>query len=273
MQTNRSQSRTVACRLLCVTALLALAVVPQALSQTGGIYDLTWHTNDGGGSTSVAGGAYNLGGTIGQPDAGASSGGAYALTGGFWGIANLPPPAAPTPSQVVSRKLHGGVPFDINLPLTGNVGVECRSGGASNVYQVILTFAAAVTFNGASITSGTGSVSSAIGSGTTTVTVNLTGVTNAQRITVTLASLSNASGTGDLGIPIGVLLGDTSGNGTVTSSDVSQTKLQSGQPVNAANFRTDINVSNSINATDVSTVKSKTGTALPLIQLDSIPQR
>ena len=26
---------------------------------------------------------------------------------------------APTPAAVVSRKLHGGVPFDINLPLTG----------------------------------------------------------------------------------------------------------------------------------------------------------
>lgn len=89
MQTNRNQSRTVARRLLCVTALLVLAVVPQALSQTGGIYNLTWNTTDGGGSTSAAGGAYSLGGTIGQPDAGASSGGAYSLSGGFWGIANL----------------------------------------------------------------------------------------------------------------------------------------------------------------------------------------
>jgi hypothetical protein len=243
--------------------LLVLAVVPQALSQTGGAYDLTWHTTDGGGSTSAAGGAYSLGGTIGQPDAGASSGGAYSLTGGFWGIANLPPPAAPTPSQVVARKLHGGTPFDIALPLTGNVGIECRSGGASNDYQVVLTFAAAVTFNSASITSGTGSVSSATGSGTTTVTVNLTGVANAQRITVTLVGLSNASGTGDLGIPMGVLLGDTTGNGTVNSTDVSQTKIKSGQAVDATNFRTDITVSNSINATDVGTVKLKVGTALP----------
>jgi hypothetical protein len=260
MQTTYNQSRTIACRLLCVTALLVLGVVPQALSQIGGVYDLTWHTNDGGGSTSAAGGAYNLGGTIGQPDAGAASGGAYALSGGFWGIAN---PAAPIPSQVVARKLHNGVPFDIALPLTGNVGIECRSGGASNDYQVVLTFAAAVTFNSASITSGTGSVSSSSGSGTTTVTVNLTGVTNAQRITVTLVNLSNASGTGNLGIPMGVLLGDTTGNGTVNATDVSQAKLQSGQAVTSSNFRNDITVSGSINATDVSSVKLKSGTALP----------
>ena len=49
-------------------------------------YTLDWWTADGGGTTSSAGGGtYSLGGTIGQPDAGASSGGTYALSGGFWG--------------------------------------------------------------------------------------------------------------------------------------------------------------------------------------------
>ena len=32
-----------------------------------------------------AGGAYTLGGTVGQPDAGVLEGGAYTLAGGFWG--------------------------------------------------------------------------------------------------------------------------------------------------------------------------------------------
>src|SRR5256885_31303 len=44
----------------------------------------------------------------------------------------------PTPTQVVSRKLHSGVPFDINLPLMGSSGIECRSGGATNDYQVVI---------------------------------------------------------------------------------------------------------------------------------------
>ena len=98
----------------------------------------------------------------------------------FYGV------SPPTPTQVVSRKLHSGAPFDIILPLTGSPGIECRSGGATNDYQVVLTFANAVTFNNAAVTTGAGSVSSTSGSGTTTVTVNLTGVTNAQTITVTL---------------------------------------------------------------------------------------
>jgi uncharacterized membrane protein len=54
-----------------------------AIAQSGGSYDLTWNTFDGGGGTS-AGGAYSLSGTIGQPDAGSMSGGAYTLNGGFW---------------------------------------------------------------------------------------------------------------------------------------------------------------------------------------------
>jgi hypothetical protein len=169
----------------------------------------------------------------------------------------------PTPTQVVSRKLHGGTLFDINLPLAGSLGIECRSGGAGNDYQVVFTFANAVTFTNASVAVGAGSVSSSNGNGTTTVTVNLTGVTNAQRITVTLSGVSDGTSTGDINVPMGVLLGDTNGNGSVNASDVSQTKSKSGQAVDATNFRTDVTVSNSINAGDVSLVKSKSGTALP----------
>jgi hypothetical protein len=48
-------------------------------------YTLDWWTVDGGGVISSTGGSYSLGGTIGQPDAGTSSSGIYALVGGFWG--------------------------------------------------------------------------------------------------------------------------------------------------------------------------------------------
>ena len=174
-------------------------------------------------------------------------------------IASLPP----TPTTVVSRKLHNGVPFDIPLPLTGTSGVECRSGGATNDYQVVFTFPSAITFTNAAVSAGAGSVSSSSGSGTATVTVNLTGVTNAQRITLTLQGASDGTNTGDLSVPMGVLLGDVNGNGSVNSTDISQTKLQSGQPVTNTNFREDVNANGSINATDVSSVKLKSGTALP----------
>ena len=75
------------------------------------------------------------------------------------------PPAAPVPTGAVSRKLHNGTPFDVPLPLTGSSGVECRSGGAGNDYQVVVTFASAVTFTGASVTAGAGSVGSSSGGG------------------------------------------------------------------------------------------------------------
>ena len=170
---------------------------------------------------------------------------------------------APTASTIVSRKLHGGTPYDIPLPLTGSSGIECRSGGASNDYQIVFSFPNSVTFTNASVTAGAGSVSGSSGSGTSTVIVNLTGVTNAQRLTVTLLGASDGTNTGDLSVPMGVLLGDTSGNGSVNASDVSQTKLQSGQVVTATNFREDVTVNGSINASDVSLVKADSGTALP----------
>jgi hypothetical protein len=56
-----------------------------ALAQTGGPYDLSWSTIDGGGHTFSTGGDYSLGGTIGQPDPGLLAGGDYTLGGGFWG--------------------------------------------------------------------------------------------------------------------------------------------------------------------------------------------
>jgi len=69
--------------LLALAVLLMLASVARA--QSGGGYDLTWNTVDGGGYTFSTDGDYSLGGTIGQPDAGVLSGGSYTLSGGFWG--------------------------------------------------------------------------------------------------------------------------------------------------------------------------------------------
>ena len=74
-------------RLVRAAALAAAALAAAsgiALALTGGPYNLTWNTFDGGGATFSTGGSYALGGTAGQADAGAHAGGAYALQGGFW---------------------------------------------------------------------------------------------------------------------------------------------------------------------------------------------
>ena len=169
----------------------------------------------------------------------------------------------PVPSAVASRKLHAGIPLDIDLPLTGNPGIERRSGGATNDYQIVLTFANPVTFTGAAVTTGTGTVGGTDGNGTPTVTVNLTGVTNAQAIAVTVSNLSDGTNTGDLIVPMDLLVGDTNGNGTVNAADVAQTKSHLGQVVDATNFRSDVNANGSINAADTAIVKQKSGTSLP----------
>ena len=105
-----------------------------------------------------------------------------------------------------------------------------------------------------------------MGSGTATATVNLTGVANAQIITVTLAGVNNGSATGDVSVQMGVLLGDTSGNGSVTGTDVIQTKVQAGQAVTSSNFRNDVVPNGSLSGTDVTTVKASTGHGLAAVR-------
>src|SRR5215471_11484076 len=51
-------------------------------------YSIDWFTVDGGGGTSTNG-QFAVSGTIGQPDAGAMSGGNFSLTGGFWSLISV----------------------------------------------------------------------------------------------------------------------------------------------------------------------------------------
>jgi hypothetical protein len=167
------------------------------------------------------------------------------------------------PLVAVSRKTHGatGV-FDVALPLGGTAGIECRTGGSNGDHQIAMDFATPMTASSASVTTGIGTVNTATFNGSQ-ITVNLTGVANGQQIVLTLSGVTDGVNTNNVSIPISMLLGDTNGNGTVNSADISQTKSQSGQAVSIANFREDINVSGSINASDISVVKSRSGTSLP----------
>ena len=67
------------------TVLAAAFLLAAAASALSPNYSIDWFTIDGGGGTS-SGGSYSVSGTIGQPDAGSMSGGAYTLVGGFWGV-------------------------------------------------------------------------------------------------------------------------------------------------------------------------------------------
>lgn len=174
-------------------------------------------------------------------------------------------PSAPVALSAISRKSHGAAgTFDMPLPFTGTPGVECRTGSGPNAdsHQIIVTFGAPVTDSGVSVSSSDGLATATQSVNGGQVTVNLSSVNDGQTIAVTLTNVNDGVHFGDVTVPMGVLLGDTTGNGVVNASDVSQVKLQSGQTVGGSNFRTDVNVSGSINASDVSVVKLRSGTSL-----------
>ena len=167
-----------------------------------------------------------------------------------------------------SRKTHAGIPFDIDLPLTGAPGIECRSGGTSGIYTVIFKFALPISsVGGGSVTSGTGSVSTRMIDSTNTrqYIVNLTGVANTQYITTGLTNVVDVAGNtaSAVSTTMGVLTGDATANGSVNSSDIADVQSRSGQPVTASDFRDDLTVNGAINSSDISLVQSQSGMALP----------
>jgi hypothetical protein len=134
--------------------------------------------------------------------------------------------------------------------------------------MLVFTFANPVaSVGGASVTSGTGSVSSSnidSNDGHNYI-VNLTGVTNAQVITVSLTNVSDAAGnvSSAISASMGVLLGDVNASRRVDAADVSLVRQQTLQPVTNANFRDDVDASGRIDAADVSVVRQQTLTSLP----------
>ena len=171
-------------------------------------------------------------------------------------------PILPPAPVAVSRHLHDGVPHDVQLPLTGDAGVEPRSGGSNGEHQIVLTFQNAITFTGASVTSGTGSVLSASGSGTNVVTINLTGVANAQALTTTLTGVNDGIPTSDIAVRSRFLLGDSNGDSTVNSGDALQTKARSGAAASATTFRSDYNLDGTVNSGDATVTRSRSGTSV-----------
>jgi hypothetical protein len=164
------------------------------------------------------------------------------------------------PIGAVSRKTHGTVgDFDVDLPLSGPEGIECRTGGANGDYKVLVTFPGPVTV--ASATCGAQPATTSVNG--SVVTVNCTGLTSPQDTTINLVNVNDGATAGNVSIKMGVLTGDTNADRAVNSGDISQTKSQSGKAVTGSNFREDLNVDGDINSGDISVVKSKSGTGLP----------
>ena len=166
---------------------------------------------------------------------------------------------------VQSRKFHTGVQdfnIAINSPVSinGPVSIEPRAIGTG--HRVVFQFNGAINAPGtASAVNASGPVDIAsVSTFTNEVIVTLTGIADNQRVTV---SLNNVNGTGvNAEASLGFLVGDVNGTGKVNASDISGVKARMGTATNT-NFRFDLNTSGTVTLQDISVVKSRSGLALP----------
>ncbi|MEO8438624.1 MAG: hypothetical protein ABI540_00220 [Spartobacteria bacterium] len=167
-------------------------------------------------------------------------------------------------SSAVSRRGHGGAgAFDIALPLTGEPGLESRNTGG--FFTMIFSFSSDVASGTAAVTTGTGSVLGTPVFAGNTMTVNLTGVADVQKIVVTLSGVTSSSSAlvPDTMVSMNVLAGDVTADKSVKNADVSLTKQQIDVAVGATNFREDVNADGVITRDDVRLVRLAKGHSLP----------
>ena len=186
-------------------------------------------------------------------------------------IVGVTPSAAALPVLigVVSRKTHGAAgTFDLSIDtsvaiITGLVTVDPRTigNGHTVVFQYNIGVSSAGTLlvvDGASAMVG----ASAIASGNNVI-VTIPSLPDNQRVTVILSGVTTVNGaTTPPPISLGFLIGDVNNTRSVNASDISGVKVRSGQATTALNFKFDVNVSGAINASDISAAKARSGLSL-----------
>ena len=167
----------------------------------------------------------------------------------------------PVFTAVQSRKAHGiAGNFDLTIDtslVAPAVTVEPRIIGSG--HTIVFQFNGIVSVTGTvSVTPLGTATAAAVGN---EVLVTLTSVPDNQRITVTLVGVNGSVNPSP--VSIGFLVGDVNNTRSVNSSDISGVKARSGQTVNSSNFKFDVNASGAINSSDISAVKARSGLTLP----------
>ncbi|MEP7155324.1 MAG: Calx-beta domain-containing protein, partial [Betaproteobacteria bacterium] len=172
--------------------------------------------------------------------------------------------------SVSSRKTHAGVPYDqpitTGIPIGGLISVEPRAAGAG--HSIVFLFNNTVLNPGSvtAVDASTNPIGNAIfatSANPNEVIVNLTGVPDVKRVTVSLSTVTGASNSIGAAASMGFFVGDVSGNRAVNASDISAVKAQFGMPITVGNFVFDLNLSGVIGQPDANLAKARSGFVLP----------
>jgi hypothetical protein len=223
--------------------------------------------------------------TGGQTDNSASNAGAAYVFSGL-GV---------QPINALSRKVHAPNPdptktFDINLPFTGPIGIECRKNtgldstgpNVGHDHEVIVTFPVNVTVGSAEARDASTDPPALVGSTTFSVSNNIVTVDLHNlprgtdplspdygkelpiRLIIYLRSVSDGTTTNDVSIPMGVLLGDLNGSQRTDSGDVANVRSHViSIPADNAAARFDVNLSGRTDSGDITAVRNYSLHALP----------
>jgi hypothetical protein len=253
----------------CLGFVSALAPL-QAGSRSSANYSITTETIDAGGVNAQSANYSLRGNGVGEFGAGSSDvitsaayTGKIAYTGQLSDMLD--------PITAVSRKIHGSAgTFDIDLPLFGTPGIECRTALSGSSYTIVFTFANPLTsVSTVSATTTGGPQPGATGNIDNTDThrylVNVSEISNAQYTTIALSNVqdSDANSGSIVQTKMGVLLGDVNGDGFVLSGDYTAVRQKSGAGANGSNFRLDINADGFILSGDYTTTRQQSGMHLP----------
>jgi uncharacterized protein (DUF1800 family) len=170
--------------------------------------------------------------------------------------------AQPAVTSVLSRMSHGALNFDLPLPQSGPGGIECRS--LANGLTVVVSFDRTVTAGTAAVSAGAATVNGQPTFSGQTMHIPLTGVANAQQVTLTLTDVAdNLGGTlASATVSFRVLEGDVNANGAVSVADLNLAKARMGQPVNYGSYRADVTADGAVSINDVNLVKARVNTTV-----------
>jgi hypothetical protein len=198
---------------------------------------------------------------------GALSANGTTLNGGFLPIVLAASGSGPVNLvSVVSRKVHGAqgthnLTVTRGIPITGAISVEPRAIGAGHL--IVFVFDAAITHPGSATVRGPANEvlgTSSVSFNGSEVRVLISNLPDNRRVTV---SLIGVNGNSSAEAAIGFLIGDFNNSKSVNATDVSTVKSRSGNFIDATTYKFDVNASGTISAADIAAVKVRAGASIP----------